>query len=331
MSIEADDRAKDSERLAMLAALVDGDVPLAYRIAVELLAHGVPFDDIVIDVLSPVQAELGRRWAAGDLGIADEHAASAAVDDLLVRLGATAESPSGPAVVVASAQHDAHALGGRVVASALALEGYRVMFLGASLPATDLADFLELQRPFALALSCSISTALVGAARAIAASHELDIPVVGGGRALPTHERATRLGFDALAHVPGDAVKILRAWELSPPGSLNPAPGPIPERVAFATRSHALVAAAMAAMAATTVGDATPALAEEMQRVLQVVESALLVEEPALIEEHVAWLRETGPAHGFSRASVDEVLAALAGAMNGDLQRAGAVLREALD
>ena len=66
---------------------------------------------------------MGRRWAAGDLGIADEHAASAAVDDLLVRLGATAESPSGPAVVVASAEHDAHALGGRVVASALALDG----------------------------------------------------------------------------------------------------------------------------------------------------------------------------------------------------------------
>ena len=142
MSTEAAHRAKDDERLAMLAALVNGDVPLAYRIAVELLAHGVPFDDIVIDVLSPVQAELGRRWAAGDLGVADEHAASAAVDDLLVRLGATAESPSGPAVVVASAEHDAHALGGRVVASALALEGYRVMFLGASLPAADLADFL---------------------------------------------------------------------------------------------------------------------------------------------------------------------------------------------
>ena len=44
------------------------------------------------DVLSPVQTELGRRWAAGDLGIADEHAASAAIEDLLVRLGATAES-----------------------------------------------------------------------------------------------------------------------------------------------------------------------------------------------------------------------------------------------
>ena len=138
MSIESDRRAKNDERFAMLAALVNGDVPLAYRLAIELLAQGVPFDDIAVDVFAPVQAELGRRWAAGDLGIADEHAASAAVDDLLIRLGATAESPRGPAVVVASAEHDAHALGGRVVASALALEGFRVMFLGASVPAADL-------------------------------------------------------------------------------------------------------------------------------------------------------------------------------------------------
>jgi methanogenic corrinoid protein MtbC1 len=330
MSIEPDDRARDSEQLAMLAALVDGDVPLAYRIAIELLAHGVPFDDIVTNVLTPVQTELGRRWVAGDLGVADEHAASAAVDDLLVRLGATAESPSGPAVVVASAEHDAHALGGRVVASTLALEGYRVMFLGGSVPAVDLADFLDVQRPFALALSCSVASALVGVARSIDASHELGIPVVGGGRALPTAERASRVGLDALARVPSDAVTILRAWEVSPP-RLNTAPEPIPEHVAFAARSHALVAAATATTATTGAGDATRALADEIHRVLKVVESALLVEEPALITQHVAWLRETGVAHGFSRTSIDQALAALAEAMDGDLQRAGAALHDALD
>ena len=327
MSTEAARRAKDDERLAMLAALVNGDVPLAYRIAVGLLANGVPFDDIVIDVLSPVQAELGRRWATGDLGIADEHAASAAVDDLLVRLGATAESPDGPAVVVASAEHDAHALGGRVVASALALEGYRVAFLGASVPATDLADFLDTQQPFALVLSCSIPTALVGVARSVAAAHELGIPVVGGGRALLTRRRATRLGFDALALIPGDAVEILRTWKESRPVELAPAPAPVPERGAFASHGHALVAAAIPA---STVGDTAPALADELQRVLQVVESSLLVEEPELIEEHVRWLRDTGPAHGFDGAVVAAALDALADAMNGSLQRAGNALRAAL-
>jgi methanogenic corrinoid protein MtbC1 len=329
MSIESGGWANDDDRFAMLAALVNGDVSLAYRLATEFLAHGVPFDDIVVDLLSPVQAELGRRWASGDLGIADEHAASAAVDDLLVRLGAIAEIARGPAVVVATAEHDAHALGGRVVASALALAGYRVMFLGASIPAFDLADFLELHQPFALALSCSMSSSLVGAARSIAAAHELAIPVVGGGRALATHDRATRLGFDALASVPSEAVQILRDWELSPPGHLAVAPGPIPERAAFAHRGHALVSAAIEASA---VGDTSAsALGEELQRVLQVVESGLLVGEPVLIKDHLQWLRDTGPAHGLARTDIDAAIAALAEAMSGDLQRAGVALHTALN
>jgi methanogenic corrinoid protein MtbC1 len=328
MSIESDRRAKNDERFAMLAALVNGDVPLAYRLAIELLAQGVPFDDIAVDVFAPVQAEVGQRWAAGDLGIADEHAASAAVDDLLIRLGATAESPRGPAVVVASAEHDAHALGGRVVASALALEGFRVMFLGASVPAADLGDFLDLQQPLALALSCSMPTALVAAARSVAAAHDLGIPVVGGGRVLATQGRATRLGIDALARVPGDAVRILRAWELSPPDRLTAAPDPIPERAAFAQRSHTLVSAGIEA--GTTGDTVTLALAEELHRVLQTVEGALLVREPALIKEYVQWLHDIGPSHGFALADIDAALAALADAMNGDLRRAGMALRGAL-
>ena len=64
------------EQLAMLAALLDGDVPLAYRIATSLLSEGVPFDELTADILAPVQHEVGRRWAEGDLGVADEHAAT---------------------------------------------------------------------------------------------------------------------------------------------------------------------------------------------------------------------------------------------------------------
>jgi methanogenic corrinoid protein MtbC1 len=327
MSSDPDRPAAGDERLAMLAALVNGDVTLAYRLATELLAQGVPFDDIVVDVLSPVQRELGRRWAAGDLGVADEHAASAAVDDLLVRLGATAEVPSGSSVVVATAEHEAHALGGRVVASALALEGFRVLFLGASVPPDDLADFLDLQQPLALALSCSIATALAGAARSVAAAHEVGVPVIGGGRALSTEVRAARLGFDALASAPRDAVEILRAWELSHPDRLVVAPDPIPEHDALARRHHALVATAIEASAN---GEAGVALAEELHRVVQVVEGALLLGESDLIDEQVDWLHHTAAAHGFSLAHVEAALMALADAMDGDLQRAGTALRGAL-
>jgi methanogenic corrinoid protein MtbC1 len=328
MSIESGPRAKDAERLAMLTALVNGDVRLAYRLAVDLLAQGLPFDDIAVDVLAPVQAELGRRWAAGDLGVADEHAASAVIDELLVRLATTVERPQGPAVVVTSAEHDAHALGARVVACAFALEGFRVTFLGASVPASDLGDFLDLQRPLALALSCSMPTAFVAAARSVAAAHALGIPVVGGGRALANEERAARLGIDALARLPRDAVRILRAWDAARPERFADGPQPIPETAAFTRRSHALVSAALGTGA--TGHNATLDLADELHRLLRILEGALLIQEPEVIDEQVRWLRDTGPAHGYARAEIDTALDALAGALDGDLERAGLALRRSL-
>ena len=59
MSVESDRPPAADERLAMLAALVSGDVSLAHRLAIELLAQGVPFEEIVNDVLSPVQSRVG--------------------------------------------------------------------------------------------------------------------------------------------------------------------------------------------------------------------------------------------------------------------------------
>lgn len=328
MSSDIPGNSAEHERFAMLAALVNGDVALAYRLTVEMLAEGMPFDDIAVRVLAPVQEELGRRWASGDLGIADEHAASAVVEELLTRLGAIAEPPHGPSVVIASAEHDAHALGARVVASALALEGFRVQFLGASVPAADLGDFLDLHRPLAFALSCSMPTALATAARSVATAHDLGIPVVGGGRSIASIDRATRLGIDALARVPGDAVRVVRAWELSPPGHLGAAPDAIPESVAFAVRSPALVGAAIAA--GTTDASAIALLGEELHRVLHTVEGALLLDEPAIIEDYVRWLRDIGPSRGLTIANIDTALGALADGMGGDLWHAGTVLRSSL-
>src|SRR4026209_2320091 len=115
MSADADGTALSNERLSMLAALVSGDVSLAYRLAIELLAHGVGFNEIVGDVFGPVQTVLGERWAAGALVGSDEQPRTAAVEDLIIRLGAAVEAPTGPAVVVAAAERDTHALGARVV------------------------------------------------------------------------------------------------------------------------------------------------------------------------------------------------------------------------
>jgi hypothetical protein len=95
----------------------------------------------------------------------------------------------------------------------------------------------------------------------------------------------------------------------------------------FQRRAPALIAGALARAEA---GGRERALAAELDRLLQAVESALLVEDDGLLRAHVDWLRETGPAHGFGRDELDAVLDEVARQMTGDLARAGAALERAL-
>lgn len=315
------------ERLAMLAALVNGDTALAFRVAQDCLSDGVAFDRIIDHVLQPVQETLGHRWAEGELGIADEHAATAAIEELLVKLGATAEPPSGPTVVVVSAPGDTHSLGIRAVSGALALEGFRPLFLGTSVPAAELRDFLEFHQPFALALGCSIPAALAGAAAATRAAHGVGVPVLGGGRALGDGTRAAPLGMDAFARTPAEAVGQLRRWEASRPDRLAPTVEPIPEHDHLLERAPALLAAALDGF---PLASSRVAIGDELTRLLAIVEAAILLDEPEMIDEHLSWLRDTGAAHGVDTGELDASLRTLAGAMDGDLQRAGEFLRCAI-
>jgi methanogenic corrinoid protein MtbC1 len=303
-----------SERLAVLSALVDGDAATALRLAMKLLDQGVSFEQLVDDVLAPVQHELGRRWAMNDLGVADEHAASAAVEELLVRLAATLDRPHGAKVVVACAEHDMHALGSRVIASLLTLDGFRALPLGPSIPPRDLAEYLEAQEPLALALSVSVASALADAARSIAVAHEASVPVVAGGQAFDGREaRARRLGADAFALAPSGALDVLRAWEVAPPETLAPAPPPVPEHDALRR---------------TVTGLPPGVLADEMSRLAAVVESALLVDEPGLVADHLAWLRATAPAYGIDAPEIDDAVRRLHDAIPADLARARALLSQ---
>ncbi|MDP1795175.1 MAG: cobalamin-dependent protein, partial [Acidimicrobiales bacterium] len=233
-------------RLVMIAALIDGDVRNARRIAMQLLDDGYGFDQIVEDVFAPVQDEFGRRWASGDLGVAEEHAASEAVAELITHLSTVAETPTGPRILVVTPEHDAHSLGARVVAASLVLEGFDAVLLGASLPPEDLGDYLRAQEPYALVLSCSVTAALASAARSIAVAHDEGIPVIAGGRGLPDPERASRLGADSFARSPRDVTQKLREWALAPREALQVGPEPIPEQRSLSARSAALVAASVA-------------------------------------------------------------------------------------
>ena len=92
------------------------------------------------EVLSPLLVEIGEEWHAGRLGIVHEHTASAAVQRLLGWL--IGELDAGTAtrcLVLATPAGQQHSLGAMIAGAVAAHDGWRVVWLGADLPAAQIA------------------------------------------------------------------------------------------------------------------------------------------------------------------------------------------------
>lgn len=195
-------------------ALAGVDLLAAEAVVLRLLDDGVPVDTIAMEVLTPAQAEVGRLWERGVWSVADEHAATAVAEAALAALQTAAvrrAAQRGPGrlhVAVACAEGEWHALPARLAAIVAGAGDLQVTMLGPSLPAEHLQRRLAAGDIDALALSCTLPTNLIGAARSIAAAHEVGVPVIVGGRAFGGPERAAALGADAWA---ADGVG-LREW-----------------------------------------------------------------------------------------------------------------------
>src|SRR6478735_8444124 len=95
---------------------------------------------LVFDVLGPLLERMGKEWASGELCIASEHLGSTLVrdslSDLLRRLPKAA---TGELVLVTTPEGELHELGALLGAVTIALQGYRVLYLGANAPVPEIA------------------------------------------------------------------------------------------------------------------------------------------------------------------------------------------------
>lgn len=89
---------------------------------------------------APLLRRVGDEWHAGRMSPAQEHLVSSAVHDIAAAtLRAFAPPQGAPRVVVATPSGDRHVIGATLVGAAAAVEGWDVIYLGADLPAADIA------------------------------------------------------------------------------------------------------------------------------------------------------------------------------------------------
>lgn len=83
---------------------------------------------------------MSGRWHAGGLGIAQEHLASRVFSRSFQHLlEGTASRRGAPGIVVATPSGHRHESGAMVAAAMAAVEGWQVVFLGADVPAGEIA------------------------------------------------------------------------------------------------------------------------------------------------------------------------------------------------
>lgn len=296
-----DETALPEARLAATSAAITGDSGSLYHLVSRLMDEGVPFDTILFDVLIPTEKDIGSRWQAGDYLISEEHAATATVETVISLLIGTFDQPEAAShVVIAAVQGDHHSLPARVVAAHLLFVGYRTTFLGANVLASDLREYLEIDPPEALILSCAMATHLLGARVAVRAGHEVGVPVMVGGRAFgATGSRAAPVGADAWVPSPREVPAELASWEPDIVKSEAGARDPSDELSRLVEQRTQVLAAAQTELTSIGSGGIGPRLFEEQALLLSAVEASMLIEDDGVIEEMIHWQQATLGAHGY--------------------------------
>ncbi|MFJ8941481.1 B12-binding domain-containing protein [Streptomyces sp. NPDC102365] len=203
---------------------------------------------VLLELIAPTQERVGVAWAANDITVAQEHAATAisercvaAVADATApalarpgtgtfvgtrkgrgggerRGGGRGEGSGAGRVLVSCVVGEWHSLPARLVGEVLRLRGWRVDYLGAQVPTEHLVEHARRTRAQAVLLSSSIPTLLPGAHNAISSCQGAGIPVLAGGAAFGPQGRYARLMRAEWAKDASDAATLLDR-HLTPPGA----------------------------------------------------------------------------------------------------------------
>jgi MerR family transcriptional regulator, light-induced transcriptional regulator len=156
------------------------------RAAIELGAQG-----LLQRVIAPLVQAIGDLWRDGSITAAHEHFASAVIRIFLGHAARTfAGTENAPVIVVATPAGQIHELGALLAGAAAANLGWHVTYLGASLPAAEIAGAARQNRARAVALSLVYpedDPRLEGELTRLHESLPPEVRLLVGGRATPAY------------------------------------------------------------------------------------------------------------------------------------------------
>ncbi len=154
-----------------LDAALAGDRQRATRMIMDAFEGGVSIRDMYLQVLEPVQHEIGRLWQINKITVAQEHFTSGVtqlVMSLLYYPHICGSEKKGLKMTAICVSGELHEIGLRMVADLLELDGWEVFFLGANVPPMNIVDTVSDYRADVLGISAAVSSSVRKAASIIA-------------------------------------------------------------------------------------------------------------------------------------------------------------------
>ncbi len=159
------------------------------RGAIELGAQG-----LLQRVIAPLAQAIGELWRDGSITAAHEHFASAVIRLFLGNASkAFSGTETGPVLLVATPAGQIHELGALLVGATAANLGWHVTYLGASLPAAEIAGAARQNRARAVALSLVYpedDPRMESEMMQLRESLPAETTLLIGGRAMPAYREA---------------------------------------------------------------------------------------------------------------------------------------------
>jgi methylmalonyl-CoA mutase cobalamin-binding subunit len=168
--------------------------PLKLRSLLDEAGVSLGINGVLEQVMVPLVGRIGTGWESGEISVAEEHAASAVIREVLFLSSRPfAESAGAPGLVVATPSGQLHELGAAMVSSMARRLGWHVTYLGASLPAGEITRAAVRSKAIAVALSIVYpgdDPQMADELRRLRRLLPDGLPILIGGRAAPSYQAA---------------------------------------------------------------------------------------------------------------------------------------------
>ena len=145
-------------RETLLEAFTQGSESMALRCLLDLYIGGTEVTQIFDDVIAPAMADVGKKWAGGQMEIYEERRAVEFMTTTLMEIGRLLPAPgvddgTAPVAMGGTLSGDPYSLGARMAVLTVRDAGVQSVFLGCGLPFETYHRAVELERPSLLWIS----------------------------------------------------------------------------------------------------------------------------------------------------------------------------------